>query len=76
MHFCQLCFCRVRNFEWETMKHMIALLCTVIQYSPNVIIVICIGDLLVLRRVGGQLHVFHGERRNQECCHLLASPVP
>lgn len=30
MQFCQLCFCRMRIFEQEIIKHMIALLCTVI----------------------------------------------
>lgn len=36
----------------------------------------CAGDLLILCGVGWELHVFHGERCDQEHHHLPASPVP
>ena len=64
---CQLCLCRMKNSGLETLQ------CSLI---PNIICVLYAGDLLILCRVGRQLFVFHGERCDQECCHLSASPVP
>lgn len=57
--------------QWNTWLH-----CTALYFSIPNIICLCAGDLLILCWVGGQLNVFHGERCDKECCHLLASPVP